>query len=123
MGTLFGVMGIVMALTQTFLVGRFINTWGEQRMIQIGLISSAIGYLLLLVTYDMTSMIVVMSVMGVGNAALRLAVNSLVWAGFLALFWGARSLMPWAISGPIWLVVYSSCSSSVCRLCSFGAIV
>jgi MFS family permease len=77
MGLLFGVMGIVMALTQAFLVGRFINTWGEQRMIQIGLISSAIGYFCLLFTYDMLSVAVVMAVMGVGNAALRPAVNSL----------------------------------------------
>ncbi len=77
MGLLFGVMGIVMALTQAFLVGPFINRWGEQRMIQIGLISSAIGFICLLFTYDMLSMVVVMAVMGVGNAALRPAVNSL----------------------------------------------
>lgn len=77
MGLLFGIMGIVMALTQAFLVGRFINTWGEQRMIQVGLVSSAIGYFCLLFTYDMLSVAVVMAVMGVGNAALRPAVNSL----------------------------------------------
>jgi len=77
MGLLFGIMGIVMALTQALLVGRFINSWGEQRMIQIGLVSSAIGYFCLLFTYDMVSVAVVMGIMGVGNAALRPAVNSL----------------------------------------------
>ena len=77
MGVLFGIMGVVMALTQGFLVGPFINRWGEQRMIQVGLISSAIGFVLLLVTYDMLSISVVMAVMGIGNAALRPAVNSL----------------------------------------------
>ncbi|MCB0064846.1 MAG: MFS transporter, partial [Caldilineaceae bacterium] len=77
MGLLFGVMGIVMALTQAFLVGPFINAWGEERMIKIGLVSSAIGFIALLFTYDMLSVAVVMSVMGIGNAALRPAVNSL----------------------------------------------
>lgn len=77
MGLLFGVMGVIMALTQAFLVGRLINSWGEQRMIQIGLISSAIGYICLLFTYDLLSVAVVMGIMGVGNAALRPAVNSL----------------------------------------------
>jgi len=77
MGLLFGIMGIIMALTQAFLVGRFINTWGEERMIKIGLISSSIGFICLLFTYDMVSVAVVMGVMGVGNAALRPAVNSL----------------------------------------------
>ncbi|MEZ4617960.1 MAG: MFS transporter [Caldilineaceae bacterium] len=77
MGLLFGIMGVIMALTQAFLVGPFINNWGEERMIKIGLISSAVGYICLLFTYDMLSVAVVMGVMGIGNAALRPAVNSL----------------------------------------------
>lgn len=77
MGTLFGIMGIVMALTQAFLVGPFINRLGEERMIQIGLIFSAGGFLVLLLTYNLVSVAAVMAVMGVGNAALRPAVNSL----------------------------------------------
>jgi len=77
MGTLFAIMGIVMALTQAFLVGRFINRWGESRMIQVGLISSALSYILLIYTFDMPSMVAVLSIMGIGNAALRPAVNSL----------------------------------------------
>ena len=77
MGTLFGIMGIVMALTQAFLVGPFINRWGEERMIQVGLVSSAIGFALLLLTFNLTSMAAVLAVMGIGNAALRPAVNSL----------------------------------------------
>lgn len=78
MGVLFVAMGIVMALTQGFLVGRFINRWGEERMIQVGLLSSAIGFILFIFTFDMASMIVVMATMGLGNASLRPAVNSLV---------------------------------------------
>jgi DHA1 family multidrug resistance protein-like MFS transporter len=75
---LFVSMGIVMVLTQGLLVGRLINRWGEQRMIQIGLLSSAIGFVLFVVTFDMLSMIVVMATMGLGNASMRPAVNSLV---------------------------------------------
>lgn len=78
MGMVFGVMGITMALTQGLLVGPFINRWGEKRMIQIGLASSALGFLALLLTFNMASILLVMGVMGLGNAALRPAVNSLV---------------------------------------------
>lgn len=77
MGLVFGVMGGAMALGQGLLVGRMINRWGEERMIQVGLISSAIGYLLLLVTFNLVSIMVVMAVMGLGSAALNPAVNSL----------------------------------------------
>lgn len=77
MGLVFGVMGAVMALGQGLLVGRFVNRWGEERMIQVGLISSAIGYLLFLFTVDLTSMMVVMAIMGLGSAALNPSVNSL----------------------------------------------
>jgi MFS transporter, DHA1 family, multidrug resistance protein len=77
MGLVFGVMGVVMALSQGLLVGRFINRFGEERMIQVGLISSAIGYILFLLTFNMVSMIGVMAIMGIGSAALNPAVNSL----------------------------------------------
>ncbi len=78
MGIVFGAMGVTMALTQGLMVGPFINRWGERRMIELGLFSSAVGFLALLYTYDMVSIIVVMVVMGIGNAAMRPAVNSLV---------------------------------------------
>ncbi|MBS1253912.1 MAG: Tetracycline resistance protein, class B [Anaerolineales bacterium] len=78
MGVVFVSMGIVMVLMQGLLVGRLLNRWGEKRMIQVGLLSSAVGYVLFLATFDMPSMIAVMAVMGVGNASLRPAVNSLV---------------------------------------------
>lgn len=77
MGLVFGVMGLVMALSQGLLVGRLINRWGEERMIQVGLISNAIGYLLFLLTFNMTSIIGVMAIMGVASASLNPAVNSL----------------------------------------------
>lgn len=78
LGIIFGAMGITMALTQGLLVGPTINKWGEPRMIQIGLVASAAGFILLLFAVDLASMILIMVVMGVGNAAMRPAINSLV---------------------------------------------
>ena len=78
LGIIFGVMGITMALTQGLLVGPTINLWGEPRMIQIGLVASAAGYVLLLFAFDLLTVILIMAVMGVGNAAMRPAINSLV---------------------------------------------
>lgn len=77
MGMVFGMMGIAMALTQGLLVGRFINRWGEERMIQLGLVSSGLGFILLVATVNMASMLVVMAIMGLGHASMRPAVNSL----------------------------------------------
>ncbi len=78
MGVIFGAMGITMALTQGLLVGPWINRWGEMRMIQIGLVASAIGFVLLLFAFNIWTVVAIMVIMGVGNAALRPAVNSLV---------------------------------------------
>jgi multidrug resistance protein len=77
MGLVFGTMGIVMALTQGLLVGRFINRWGEERMIQVGLLSSALGFICLVATFNMASILFVIAIMGLGNATMRPAVNSL----------------------------------------------
>ena len=77
MGLVFGVMGLVMALSQGLLVGRFINRWGEERMIQVGLISNAVGYILFLWTFNMASIVGVMAIMGVASASLNPSVNSL----------------------------------------------
>jgi DHA1 family multidrug resistance protein-like MFS transporter len=78
LGILFGVMGITMAFTQGFLVGPMIGRWGEARMIQLGLVASAVGYVALLFTFDMATVLLVMVVMGVGSAAMRPAITSLV---------------------------------------------
>lgn len=77
MGLIFTVMGLSMALTQALFVGRFISRWGEQRVMQIGLLSSAIGFTLILFTFNLASVLVVMALLGFGSAALNPSVNSL----------------------------------------------
>lgn len=66
-----------MALSQGLLVGRLINRWGEERMIQVGLISNVVGYILFLFTFNMASIVGVMAIMGVASASLNPSVNSL----------------------------------------------
>jgi multidrug resistance protein len=78
MGTIFVFMGAVMAVTQGLLVGPFINRWGEERMIELGMVASAIGYATLLVAWDMVSLTAIMAVMGIGQAAMRPAIASLL---------------------------------------------
>jgi MFS family permease len=78
LGVVFGVMGITMALTQGLLVGPALNRWGEPRMIQNGLVASAVGYVTLLFAVDLMSVIIIMVIMGIGNASMRPAINSLV---------------------------------------------
>ena len=77
LGVIFGVMGVTMALTQGLLVGPSIKRWGEARMIQIGLVASAAGYVGLLLAVDLTTVLIVFVIMGVGNAAMRPAINAL----------------------------------------------
>ncbi len=77
MGMIFGAMGLSMALTQALFVGRFISRWGEQRVMQLGLLSSALGFLLILFTWNLASVLVVMVLFGFGGAALNPSVNSL----------------------------------------------
>jgi len=78
MGTIFVFMGAVMAVTQGLLVGPFINRWGEERMIEVGMVASAIGYAALLIAWDMVSLTTIMAVMGIGQAAMRPAIASLL---------------------------------------------
>ncbi len=78
MGTIFVFMGIMMVVTQGLLVGPFINRWGEERMIEIGMIASVIGYAALLIAWDLPSLTAIMSVMGVGQAAMRPSIASLL---------------------------------------------
>ena len=56
MGLIFGVMGVVMALTQGVLVGPFIKHWGEGWLLNLGLFGSGLGYLLLLTSTNLTNL-------------------------------------------------------------------
>jgi len=78
MGALFVAMGIVGVLVQGMIVGRMIARWGEARVIQMGLVLSGIGFLSMLLAYDLTSLIALTGIMGLGSALLGPAISALV---------------------------------------------
>lgn len=77
-GIIFGVIGFTMMVTQGVLVGPLLRHWGEQRMIQFGLLFSAIGYACLLFAVDIITMSLAMVVMGLGNGTMRPSLTSLI---------------------------------------------
>jgi multidrug resistance protein len=78
LGILFGTMGVAMALAQGFLIGPLIKRWGEQRTIQLGLLSNGVGYVGFLFAVNVWTMMPSMLLMGMGFAAMMPSVNSFV---------------------------------------------
>jgi DHA1 family multidrug resistance protein-like MFS transporter len=78
MGIAFTFMGLVGAIMQGALVGKAIDRYGEERLIQFGLIATAAGFLLILAAFDRVSMIVFITAQSVGSAFLRPAISSLL---------------------------------------------
>jgi MFS transporter, DHA1 family, multidrug resistance protein len=78
MGIAFTFMGLAGAIMQGLLVGKAIDRYGEERLIQFGLIATATGFLLILAAFDRISMIVFMTAQSVGSAFLRPAISSLL---------------------------------------------
>jgi DHA1 family multidrug resistance protein-like MFS transporter len=78
MGIAFTFMGLAGAIMQGALVGKAIDRYGEERLIQFGLIATAAGFLLILAAFDRVSMIVFITAQSVGSAFLRPAISSLL---------------------------------------------
>lgn len=78
MGYMFLISGIVGALVQGGVVRRFIKKGDEQKVIPLGLVLSALGFFLLLMSKDFLSASVYLSVFAVGNALLRPCITSLI---------------------------------------------
>ncbi|HEY0829427.1 MAG TPA: MFS transporter [Bacilli bacterium] len=78
MGYMFLISGIVGALVQGGIVRRFIKKGDEQKVIPIGLILSALGFFLLLLSKDFLTASIYLSIFAVGNALLRPCITSLI---------------------------------------------
>ncbi|MDP3046016.1 MAG: MFS transporter, partial [Chloroflexota bacterium] len=78
MGIAFTFMGLAGAIMQGALVGKAIDRYGEERLIQFGLIATAAGFLLILAAFDRVSMIIFITAQSVGSAFLRPAISSLL---------------------------------------------
>ncbi|SEB43346.1 MFS transporter [Paenibacillus sp. GP183] len=77
-GMMFLASGIVGALIQGGVVRRLVKKGAEQRVIAIGLIISAAGFFLLLLSSSVLTAAIYLSVFGAGNALIRPCVISLI---------------------------------------------
>ncbi|MGZ4112128.1 MAG: MFS transporter [Tumebacillaceae bacterium] len=78
LGYIFMIMGLAGAFVQGGLVGRLIKKRGEGGVIQLGLIVSAIGFGLILLTHNFLTAAVFLTVFGIGNGVIRPSVSSLI---------------------------------------------
>jgi MFS transporter, DHA1 family, multidrug resistance protein len=78
MGILFLVSGIVGAAIQGGVVRRFIKSGDETRVIGIGLTLSALGFFLILLSSNLLTATIYMTVFASGNALIRPCVTSLI---------------------------------------------
>jgi multidrug resistance protein len=77
-GVVFVVVGLVQAAILGGLVGRLINRWGENRLVQIGLVLAAAGYLLITQTHSIATLAVYAAIAGAGHSLMRPSVASLI---------------------------------------------
>jgi len=78
LGIMFAVSGVVGALIQGGVVRRFIKRGDEARVVGLGLILSAIGFVLILFSSSLVTASIYLSVFGAGNALIRPCVTSLI---------------------------------------------
>ncbi|KAB8137472.1 TCR/Tet family MFS transporter [Gracilibacillus oryzae] len=78
LGYIFMIMGFAGALVQGGLVGRMTKKFGEGNVIQIGIITSIIGFTLILFVNSFLTAAVFLSIFGIGNGLIRPSVSSLL---------------------------------------------
>lgn len=78
LGYIFMIMGLGGAMVQGGLVGRLIKKRGEGAVIQIGLVVSAIGFGLILLTNSFVTAAVYLTIFGLGNGLIRPSVSALI---------------------------------------------
>ena len=71
MGWMFMFMGAIVVPLQGGLLGRLINWFGERRIILVGLLLNAIGMALLLNAYSFGTLMVYLTIAGIGNQLIR----------------------------------------------------
>ncbi|MFC4766119.1 MFS transporter [Effusibacillus consociatus] len=78
MAMIFMIMGIAGAIVQGGLIGRLTKAFGEARVIQIGLVVSLIGFLLITQVNSFATAAIYLTIFGMGNGMIRPAVSALV---------------------------------------------
>ncbi|MED2973906.1 MFS transporter [Fictibacillus sp. B-59209] len=78
LGYIFMIMGFAGALVQGGLVGRLTKKFGEGKVIQAGIVISAVGFGLILLVHNFTTAAIYLSIFGIGNGVIRPSVSALL---------------------------------------------
>jgi len=106
-GLILTVVGITSAVVQGMLTGPLIKRWGDIRIIRISMLGTALGFLLMLLANNLTTVLLTTSFFVLFNALLRPSVSSLTskWAGDrqgMAMGLNNSFMSLGRIVGPIW---------------------
>jgi MFS family permease len=77
-GYIFAFNGLIGIIMQGGVVGRMVKTMGETRVVQLGFVTSMLGYALIGFTHTIGQLLWVMAISSIGAAGLRPALTSLV---------------------------------------------
>lgn len=78
LGYIFMIMGLAGAFVQGGLVGRMTKKFGEGVVIQVGIVTSAIGFGLILFVDSFLTAAIFLSIFGIGNGVIRPSVSALI---------------------------------------------
>ncbi|MBB5322999.1 multidrug resistance protein [Anoxybacillus tepidamans] len=78
LGYIFMIMGLASAFIQGGLIGKLIRSFGEGKVIQGGIVVSAIGFALILLVHNFWTAALYLSIFGVGNGVIRPCLSSLI---------------------------------------------
>ncbi|HKV43561.1 MAG TPA: MFS transporter [bacterium] len=77
-GIVFVVVGLVQAAILGGLIGRLIDRWGENRLVQGGLLLAAVGYLLIMSTHNLVTLALYAAIAGAGHSLMRPSIAALI---------------------------------------------
>ena len=77
-GTILTVIGLVSAIAQGLLTGPATQRWGEVSVIKASLVASAIGFVLMLLAVDFTTVLLTVGFFVLSNTMLRPSLSSLI---------------------------------------------
>ncbi|MBD3110562.1 MFS transporter [Bacillus sp. AGMB 02131] len=78
LGYIFMIMGLGSAFVQGGLVGKMTKKYGEGAVIRVGIIVSAIGFVLILLSSNFWTSAVFLTIFGMGNGVIRPAISALL---------------------------------------------